>query len=97
MSYGFHRLGSNQDPGKARKALTAILFADLKPVITYEPPAPVVIAAPPPAEPPRVADTLIGVATGYSGDVCDTCQGSRLRWAGHCKVCEDCGTTTGCS
>jgi hypothetical protein len=36
-------------------------------------------------------------AQGYSGDVCDQCQGSRMRWAGHCKVCEDCGTTTGCS
>ncbi len=36
-------------------------------------------------------------AQGYSGDVCTNCQGVRLRWAGHCQVCDDCGTTTGCS
>lgn len=36
-------------------------------------------------------------ANGYSGDVCTQCSGVRLRWAGHCQVCDDCGTTTGCS
>lgn len=52
-------------------------------------------------EPPKVDETLTqrekSLAQGYSGDVCDHCQGVRLRWAGHCKVCDDCGTTTGCS
>jgi hypothetical protein len=50
-------------------------------------------------EPPKVHETLLSspMTQGYSGDVCDNCQGSRLRWAGHCKVCDDCGTTTGCS
>ena len=55
-----------------------------------------------PLEPPKVDETLTQGekdfrAQGYSGDICDNCQGSRLRWAGHCKVCDDCGTTTGCS
>ncbi len=36
-------------------------------------------------------------AQGYSGDICTHCSGARLRWAGHCQVCDDCGQTTGCS
>lgn len=36
-------------------------------------------------------------AMGYTGDTCTNCQGSRVRNNGTCKVCDDCGTTTGCS
>jgi len=31
------------------------------------------------------------------GEVCATCGSTRLRRNGTCKVCEDCGATTGCS
>lgn len=34
---------------------------------------------------------------GYSGDVCPVCQGSRMRRNGSCLVCEQCGSTSGCS
>lgn len=34
---------------------------------------------------------------GYTGDFCSTCGSSRVRRAGKCAVCEDCGTPTGCS
>lgn len=34
---------------------------------------------------------------GYTGDTCDNCHGTRVRNNGTCKVCDDCGTTTGCS
>jgi hypothetical protein len=34
---------------------------------------------------------------GYTGGVCDVCQGSRLTKNGSCARCEDCGATTGCS
>ena len=34
---------------------------------------------------------------GFTGDVCTTCGGVHLQMAGHCMVCADCGTTTGCS
>lgn len=34
---------------------------------------------------------------GYTGDTCDHCGSARMRVSGHCNVCEDCGTTTGCS
>ena len=31
-----------------------------------------------------------------TGDACDKCGSTRMRWAGACKVCEDCGTSGGC-
>lgn len=34
---------------------------------------------------------------GYTGDQCSNCNSMRMKIAGHCMVCEDCGTTTGCS
>lgn len=36
-------------------------------------------------------------AAGYTGDQCDTCGGAHMRRNGSCLVCDDCGTTTGCS
>lgn len=33
---------------------------------------------------------------GYTGDVCNTCGGSRMRRNGSCLLCEDCGSTSGC-
>jgi hypothetical protein len=35
--------------------------------------------------------------SGYTGDQCTNCNSIRMRVAGHCLVCEECGTTTGCS
>lgn len=34
---------------------------------------------------------------GYTGDQCDNCSSMRMKISGHCMVCEECGTTTGCS
>lgn len=34
---------------------------------------------------------------GYTGEMCGTCGGMNVRKNGSCSVCEDCGTTTGCS
>lgn len=34
---------------------------------------------------------------GYTGDQCVRCNSMRMKVDGHCSVCEDCGTTTGCS
>jgi len=34
---------------------------------------------------------------GYTGDQCSNCSSMRMKVSGHCMVCEDCGTTTGCS
>jgi len=34
---------------------------------------------------------------GYTGDQCSNCSSMRMKVSGHCEVCEDCGTTTGCS
>lgn len=54
----------------------------------------------PKALPPNVATTLTHAeakASGYTGNVCDICGSVRMRVAGHCMVCEECGSTTGCS
>lgn len=99
MSYGFYRLGSNVNPEAAKAKMGGILSK------MFDTPLPVfetVAEAIPkgkPAEPPAVKATEIGDprSQGYSGDVCRDCQGSRMKWAGHCLVCEDCGSTTGCS
>src|SRR5688572_4519698 len=32
----------------------------------------------------------------YTGDPCDMCGSIRMRRAGACKVCEDCGSSSGC-
>ncbi len=34
---------------------------------------------------------------GYTGETCPSCGSIRMRRSGTCAVCEDCGTTTGCS
>lgn len=34
---------------------------------------------------------------GFTGDACHVCGSLRMQIAGHCTVCSDCGTTTGCS
>ncbi len=51
------------------------------------------------SEPAGIADTQIIQARvqGYSGEQCENCGSMRVRQNGTCKVCEDCGMTTGCS
>ena len=34
---------------------------------------------------------------GYTGEMCGTCGSSRVKRNGSCTVCEDCGSTSGCS
>lgn len=34
---------------------------------------------------------------GYTGDACDNCGSMKVKISGHCTVCDDCGTTSGCS
>src|SRR5690606_29423899 len=36
-------------------------------------------------------------STMYTGEICSNCGGDHMKKAGTCQVCEDCGTTTGCS
>jgi hypothetical protein len=90
MSHGFYRL----PPGASAETLAARILGRVQ---GSAPAAPA--AKPFTDNPPKVADTLLADprAQGYSGDICTKCQGTRLRWAGHCQVCDDCGTTTGCS
>jgi ribonucleoside-diphosphate reductase alpha chain len=40
---------------------------------------------------------LVARAQGYTGEMCESCGSSRVKRNGACTVCEDCGTTSGCS
>ena len=58
-------------------------------------------AAIPTADPTALAPTPapaeFAKSQGYTGDKCSNCNSMRMKTAGHCLVCDDCGTTTGCS
>lgn len=41
--------------------------------------------------------SLEAMSLGYTGEQCVNCGSMRLKRNGSCSVCEDCGTTTGCS
>lgn len=63
-------------------------------------PAPVygatpVYSATPAATPKHTA--VLARQQGYTGNTCVNCGSARMKVSGHCEVCEDCGTTTGCS
>jgi ribonucleoside-diphosphate reductase alpha chain len=40
---------------------------------------------------------VYGKAHGYTGGICSHCNSTRVKQNGACTVCEECGTTTGCS
>lgn len=88
MSSGFDRKGANV-PSKTNDGLTgekAEIVAGFK---TYTKQVPL--------EPHEVFSPPSPQQMGYTGDTCSNCQGVRMRRNGSCMVCDDCGTTTGCS
>ena len=40
---------------------------------------------------------MVARAQGYTGEMCGACGSSRVKRNGACTVCEDCGSTSGCS
>lgn len=46
---------------------------------------------------PAKMERAEAIQRGFTGDQCDNCNSMRMQIAGHCMVCADCGTTTGCS
>ncbi len=45
----------------------------------------------------RKETAMVARAQGYTGEMCGSCGSSRVKRNGTCTVCEDCGTTSGCS
>lgn len=35
--------------------------------------------------------------SGFTGNQCANCGSMQMKVSGHCEVCSECGTTTGCS
>jgi ribonucleoside-diphosphate reductase alpha chain len=95
VSAGYLRLGANKSyprfvsSGAAPNAL--------------EPPHPPIEVRASPAAPadmslgPTKADRMQAQQSGYTGDQCDNCSSMKMKISGHCMVCDECGTTTGCS
>ncbi|MEQ1901413.1 MAG: vitamin B12-dependent ribonucleotide reductase [Devosia sp.] len=54
------------------------------------------VPSPPPGQSASQLRTQ-ALMQGYTGDQCSNCNSMRMKVSGHCMVCEDCGTTTGCS
>lgn len=50
-----------------------------------------------PENTPELSKPDVARAMGFTGNLCSNCGGIHLQQAGHCEVCSDCGTTTGCS
>jgi len=46
---------------------------------------------------PRQSQAYQAKVQGYTGEQCENCGSMRVKQNGTCKVCEDCGMTTGCS
>ena len=103
MSYGFYKMA----PGSSREDYLRKVAVNTPISVLFDQPNGVLENLPNDVlEPPKVGDTLLddlsskktaARAQGYSGDICTNCSGVRMKWAGHCQVCDDCGTTTGCS
>lgn len=49
------------------------------------------------AQQPQVGTRKDAQSFGYTGEQCENCGSMRIKRNGSCTVCEDCGTTTGCS
>lgn len=94
MSYGFYRLGSHV-AGKVLPSIGPVegsaVILDPRPL-----PAETVILSPTDLGPPKMSPAAAR-QQGYTGNGCVSCGSARLKVSGHCEVCEDCGTTTGCS
>lgn len=49
------------------------------------------------AERAELSKIAMARTQGYSGNLCDHCGSARMKRNGACEVCEDCGTSGGCS
>lgn len=101
ISSGFVRGGANANPNWGSKygSVVKATVEAVRKVVSEDIPKPT----------PNVGITLLdsekapalsraqAVQLGFTGSTCNNCQSSRMKVSGHCEVCEDCGTTTGCS
>lgn len=97
VSSGYFRLGGNK-PGKLLAATAFTPFEVRTPGdLTHENPRAIALS-PADLEPgPTKLDRKTALGMGYTGDQCDHCASMRMKIAGHCLICEECGTSTGCS
>ena len=78
-----------------RAALDRIIMRELFSPLTTTPAAAIAVAPLRAAAQPYLQ--IRAREQGYEGDPCESCGEFKLKRAGHCLVCDACGTTTGCS
>lgn len=85
--------------GMVAPDLDAALCKLLLTVDPATPPATPPVATHPADKPNHdlMSQAEIARTQGYEGECCDQCGQFKMKRAGHCLVCEACGTTTGCS
>ena len=89
---GYYR-GNKQAMMNDAMRLGAVAVATPAPQIERKPPPPFMAAtvvAP-------VMDRSEAKVNGYTGNSCQDCGSTRMKIAGHCEVCDDCGASSGCS
>ena len=101
MSYGFYRMGSNVE-GKMMPQLGPITLSShgvAEAHIEHKPMPPALSATllEGEAAPGPKLTSDAARAFGYTGNQCETCFSMRMKVAGHCEVCEECGSSSGCS
>lgn len=103
ISSGFVRGGANVNKGWLSKFMDKAMKSNL-PIPSNSTPLnpPIELRASPSAPAdmsvgPTKVDRAQARQSGYTGDQCDNCSSMKMKISGHCMVCEDCGTTTGCS
>ena len=91
MSRGYYR-------GNVERQLAdALRAAGMATVPTTPPPEEEIPSATVPALPDTLTSWETARSQGFTGDACSNCGSMKMQVAGHCTVCADCGTTTGCS
>ena len=103
MSSGFHRLGANSGKLKGwSNSGTAYPPGMTDMMVSPESLGAFLEANPIPSVDPAGFEPVpdkraMARASGYTGDECQTCGSVRMRNNGTCKVCDDCGSSSGCS
>jgi hypothetical protein len=92
-SGAMHPLSFTENQRRAIEHIMLNAGKDPAPPISPEP----VLTEAEHAKQATAAKRIIAVQSGYTGDPCNQCHGFRTKRNGSCLVCEDCGTTTGCS
>lgn len=100
MSFGYYRLGSATPEKRRAYGEVVALMSGSVPLSMLTPHATSPLIADTLLDPPLpdvAAPKIDPKSFGYTGNSCADCGSTKMKLAGHCEVCEECGSSTGCS